>query len=94
MNREQFKKTVDVVGGQFTFETEKYEGMIGVTPARIVIWVDDRGFSSQSVEDDESEPKNVGEFKNADDLLETFAVDGMKFELLLPEIKSLSVMMT
>ena len=88
MTKDQFKIALSVSGGQFTFQADRYEGMIGITPANVVIWVDDIG-------SDSDEPKNIGEFNSVSDLLEKFNVDGESFVAsILPRIKSLNMLRT
>ena len=78
---------LSIGGGQFDFFTDKHEGMIGVDPSKIVIWVDEKGFS---VSPGEGEPKNYGEFKTIDDLFSGFMVDGLPFvDAVLPDIPKL-----
>ena len=55
MKRDDFKNALARTGGQFVFYTDTHEGMIGITPSRIVIWVDYLGFSKIANEDDEEE---------------------------------------
>ena len=83
MTKEKFKKVLDVQGGQFEFETDQNEGMIGISPSQVVIWVDDLGFC-------EGEPEYIGYYRSVDELLEKFKVNGKPFaETLLPEIGKL-----
>jgi hypothetical protein len=88
MTKNHFKSTLNVSGGQFDFQTDKHEGMIGISPASVVIWVDD-------IDADRDEPKNIGEFKNIDELLEKFNVDGEPFVVtILPKITELNMIRT
>lgn len=90
MTKERFRNELDVVGGMFIFNTNKHEGMIGVTMSNVVVWVDDNGFGERA---DEAEPRNVGEFNSIDELLSKFNVDGKSFaEYVLPEISKLHKM--
>ena len=91
MTKEQFKKRVNVFAGQFWFTTKKYEGMVGVSNREYIIWVDDLGYGTRQVdEDSDGEPRNQGEYKNVDELLTTFMVDGELFaESVLPAIEQL-----
>ena len=91
MTKEQFKKRVNVFAGQFWFTTKKYEGMVGVSNREYIIWVDDLGYGTRQVdEDSDGEPRNQGEYKNLDELLSTFMVDGELFaESVLPAIEQL-----
>lgn len=96
MTNEQFRSAINVTGGQFDFETDKYEGMVGVSHSSVVIWVDDIGYSKPSGDtDDGTEPRNIGYYKSSDDLLEQFKVDGILFsDSVLPEIKELVRILT
>lgn len=88
MTKDQFKSVLSVSGGQFYFQTDRHEGMIGISPASVVIWVDDIGT-------DRDEPKHIGEFNNVSDLLDEFEVDGESFvENILPEITKLNMLRT
>ena len=88
MKVEQFEQKLRVNGGQFYFSTNKHEGMIGVSPSKVLIWVDAIGFSEGG---GESIPRNVGEYECVDELLKVFFVDGEKFvDSILPKIESLS----
>ena len=91
MTKEQFKKRVNVFAGQFWFTTKKYEGMVGVSNREYIIWVDDLGYGTRQVdESSDREPRNIGEYKNVDELLSTFMVDGELFaEAVLPTIEKL-----
>ena len=91
MTKEQFKNKVNVIGGTFDFTTDKYEGLIGVSNREYIIWVDDLGYGTRQVdEDSDGEPRNQGEYKNVDELLSTFMVDGELFaESVLPAIEQL-----
>ena len=93
MTKEQFKKRVNVFAGQFGFTTKKYEGMVGVSNREYIIWVDDLGYGTRQVdEDSDGEPRNQGEYKNLDELLSTFMVDGELFaESVLPTIERLDM---
>lgn len=88
MTKDQFKSVLSVSGGQFTFQTDRYEGMIGISPASVVIWVDDIGSNRD-------EPKHIGEFTNVSDLLEKFKIDGEPFVVnILPKITKLNMLRT
>ena len=93
MTKEQFKSKVNVIGGTFDFTTDKYEGLIGVSNREYIIWVDDLGYGTRQVdEDSDGEPRNQGEYKNLDELLSTFMVDGELFaESVLPTIERLDM---
>lgn len=88
MTKNHFKSALSVSGGQFEFQTDKHEGMIGISPASVVIWVDD-------IDADGDEPKNIGEFKSVNELLEKFNVDGESFvATILPEIVEINMIRT
>ena len=88
MTKDQLKSVLDVDGGQFDFQTDNHEGMIGISPASVVIWVDD-------IDADGEEPKNIGQFKSVTELLEQFKVDGEPFVVnILPHIKKLNMLTT
>lgn len=90
MTKEKFINTLDVTGGSFVFETDIYEGFIGVSPNGIVIWVDDVGFGGLEGRD---EPRNIGEYADTSELLSGFVVDGIGFrEKVLPAIDNLRQM--
>ena len=91
MTKEQFKSKVNVIGGTFDFTTDKYEGLIGVSNREYIIWVDDLGYGTRQVdEDSDVGPRNMAEYKNVDELLSTFMVDGELFaESVLPAIEQL-----
>ena len=91
MTKEQFKSKVDVIGGTYDFFTDRYEGLIGVTNREFFIWVDDLGYGTRQVDEDcDVGPRNMGEYKNVDELLSTFMVDGELFaEAVLPTIEKL-----
>ena len=91
MTKEQFKSKVNVIGGTFDFTTDKYEGLIGVSNREYIIWVDDLGYGTRQVdEDSDVGPRNMAEYKNVDELLSTFMVDGELFaESVLPTIEKL-----
>lgn len=74
------------------FKTKKKEGLISTGLENIFIWVDEKGFSNSLNNDDEAqEPRNVGEYKNADEMLKSFKVDGELFaDVVLPYIHELS----
>ena len=83
MTKEEFKKVLDVQGGQFDFQIGRYEGMIGISPSQVVIWVDDSDFCK-------GEPEFIGYYRSVDELLEKFQVKGQLFaETLLPKIGKL-----
>ena len=83
MTKEEFKSVLDVQGGQFDFQIGRYEGMVGITPSQVVIWVDDTDFYK-------GEPEYIGYYRSVDELLEKFRVKGKPFaETLLPEISEL-----
>jgi len=87
MTKDQFEEKLCINGGQFEFNTNIYEGMIGITPSKIVIWVDKVGYSNSENED---EPKYIGEFESVEELLDTFMVADKSFaKSVLPEIASL-----
>lgn len=92
MTKSQLKTMLNVIGGQFVFATNRHEGMIGVSPAGVVIWVDDAGFGTpKNSRDDDSEPRNAGEYRSIDEMLSNFKVDGKLFvEAVLPEIEELN----
>lgn len=95
MTKNYFENTLNVYGGQFTFFTNQYEGMIGVSPSRVVIWVDDKGFGELNGDDEDLEPRNIGVFESVNELLLKFKVDGKPFiEFLLPDIKELNQIYT
>jgi hypothetical protein len=88
MTKNHFKSILNVSGGQFYFRTDKHEGMIGISPASVVIWVDD-------IDADGDEPKNIGEFKSVNELLEKFDLDGNLFVAdVLPQITKLNMLRT
>jgi len=88
MTRDRFKSELSIRGGQFDFQTDRHEGMIGINPSSIVIWVDD-------ISADGDEPKYIGEFKDVDELLEEFKVDGESFATnVLPKIIKLNMLLT
>lgn len=91
MTKEQFKSKVNVIGGTFYFTTDKYEGLIGVSNREFFVWVDDLGYGTRQVdEDSDVGPRNIGEYKDVDELLSTFMVDGELFaESVLPTIEKL-----
>ena len=91
MTKEQFKSKVNVIGGTFYFTTDKYEGLIGVSNREFFVWVDDLGYGTRQVdEDSDVGPRNMAEYKNVDELLSTFMVDGELFaESVLPAIEQL-----
>ena len=92
MTQNQFYKELAVQGGQFDFRTAQYEGMIGISPDSVVIWVDNIGFGEEKAD---NEPMHYGEFKNVGELLEHFKVDGRLFvESVLPEIDILCRLLT
>lgn len=87
MTNDLFKELLNISGGQFEFYTDKHEGMIGLSPSQIMIWVDDLGFGKIT---DDVEPKNIGYYNSIDDLLKTFKVDNELFaDNVLPQITSL-----
>jgi hypothetical protein len=95
MTREQFKKELSSGAGQLTIKTDKYVGMIGISPSNILIWVDDPDFWGPASARNIDGPRNIGEFRDADELLNEFEVDGRKFaDSVLPEIKKLIVVIT
>lgn len=91
MTKEQFKNKVNVIGGTFDFTTDRYEGMVGVSNREYIIWVDDLGYGTRQVDESSNrEPRNIGEYKDVDELLSTFMVDGELFaESVLPTIEKL-----
>ena len=91
MTKEQFKSRVNVIGGTFWFATGKYEGLIGVSNREFFIWVDDLGYGTRQVDEDcDVGPRNMAEYKNVDELLSSFMVDGELFaESVLPTIEKL-----
>ena len=93
MTKEQFKSKVDVLGGTFGFTTDRYEGMVCVSNREYIIWADDLGYGTRQVEESsDREPRNIGEYKNVDELLSTFMVDGELFaEAVLPTIEQLKM---
>lgn len=64
------------IGGTFEFSTSKYEGMIFSVENEVFIWVDDIGFSKSPID---AEPRNVGEYKTIDEMLDNFKVDNEMF---------------
>ena len=52
MTRNQFYEELAVTGGQFNFRTAMYEGMIGISPNSLVIWVDNIGFGESNIDDE------------------------------------------
>lgn len=94
MTKETLKDILSGAGGQFVFSTDQHEGMIGITPASVVIWVDKIGYNNAEAED-EAEPQNAGKFKNVDELLEAFKVDSVLFsEKILPQVETLNRILT
>lgn len=92
MTKDRFREALNINGGQFDFFTEKHEGMIGVSPTKIVIWVDGTGYSKKA---EETEPKNIGEYESVDELLGNFRVDGGIFaDNVLPEITKLNKLLS
>ena len=93
MTKEQFKSKVDVLGGTFGFTTDRYEGMVGVSNREYIIWADDLGYGTRQIDEDcDVGPRNMGEYKNVDELLSTFMVDGELFaEAVLPTIEQLKM---
>lgn len=89
MEKEQFIKRLNGnlnVGGTFNFFTARYEGFIFWMKGsrRLVIWVDDKGFTSPENSSD-AEPRNIGEFQSIEEMLAKFKVDGTLFaESVLP----------
>ena len=85
MTKEQFKSKVNVIGGTFYFTTDKYEGLTGVSNREFFVWVDDLGYGTRQVdEDSDVGPRNMAEYKNVDELLSTFMVDGELPNLCCP----------
>ncbi|MBO5976462.1 MAG: hypothetical protein J6P94_04735 [Oscillospiraceae bacterium] len=92
MTRNQFYEELAVTGGQFNFRTAMHEGMIGISPNSLVIWVDNIGFGESKIDD---EPMCFGEFQSIGELLDSFKVDGKLFsESVLPEIDKLYRLLT
>lgn len=95
MEKEQFIKRLNGnlnVGGTFNFFTARYEGFIFWMKGsrRLVIWVDDKGFTSPENSSD-AEPRNIGEFHSIEEMLAKFKVDGTLFaESVLPTIEKLN----
>lgn len=95
MEKEKFIKRLNGnldVGGTFNFFTEQYEGFIFWMKGsrRLVIWVDDKGFSSSENSSD-AKPKSIGEFQSIEEMLETFKVDGTLFaKAILPNVEKLN----
>ena len=95
MKKEQFIERLNGnlnVGGTFNFFTERYEGFIFWLKGsrRLVIWVDDKGFSSLGNNRDAG-PRNTGEFQSIEEMLAKFKVDGALFaESVLPTIEKLN----
>lgn len=88
MTKDRIKEILSISGGQFDYRTGKYEGMLGVSPNSIVVWADDVGFSNATNDNDDAEPRNVGEFATVDEMLAQFRVDGELFaDVVLPDIK-------
>ena len=76
MEKEQFIKRLNGnlnVGGTFNFFTARYEGFIFWMKGsrRLVIWVDDKGFTSPENSSD-AEPRNIGEFQSIEEMLAKF----------------------
>lgn len=89
MTKDRIKEILNISGGQLDFRTGKHEGMFGISPNKIVVWVDDVGFSDS--ENDNAEPKNIGEFATVEEMLAQFRVDGELFaDVVLPEIKEIT----
>ena len=95
MEKEQFIKRLNGnlnVGGTFRFFTEQYEGFIFWMKGsrRLVIWADDKGYSSPENHRDAG-PRNIGEFQSIEEMLAKFKVDGVLFaESVLPTIEKLN----
>lgn len=95
MKKEQFIERLNGnlnVGGTFNFFTEQHDGFIFWLKGsrRLVIWVDDKGFSSLENSSD-AEPRNIGEFQSIEEMLAKFKVDGALFaESVLPTIEKLN----
>ena len=88
MTKKQFESVLDVQGGQFEFRTDRYEGMVGVSPSAVVIWVDYLNVNGH-------EPKYVGSYGSIRELLEAFYVEGQAFATaILPEISGLNLLIT
>ena len=88
MTKDHFKSLLNVSGGQFAFQTDRHEGMIGISPASVVVWVDD-------IDADGDEPKYIGEYKSVNELLEKFKVDDEHFVAnILPKITNLNMLKT
>lgn len=96
MTKEQIKKTLNVSGGQFRLSTKTQEGMIGVCPANVFIWVDDKGSGNPENRGNSNKgPKNVGIFESVQEMLEQFKVNGVLFsESVLPDIEKLEPIYT
>lgn len=95
MTKEQFKSKFNISGGQFVFNTDKHEGMIGISPLKVFIWVDVRGWANKPNVNDDLEPSNIGEFETVDELLSSFKVGEKLFsEFVLPNINKLNQIYT
>ena len=91
MTKEQIKKTLNVSGGRFRLSTKTQEGMIGVCPENVFIWVDDKGRGNPENRGNGNDgPRNIGLFGSVQEMLEQFRVDGAFFsESVLPDITDL-----
>lgn len=95
MEKEQFIERLNGnlnVGGTFNFFTEQHDGFIFWLKGsrRLVIWVDNKGFSSQE-NNNGTEPRNIGEFQSIEEMLAKFKVDGTLFaESVLPTVEKLN----
>lgn len=95
MEKEQFIERLNGnlnVGGTFNFFTEQHDGFIFWLKGsrRLVIWVDNKGFSSQE-NNNGAEPRNIGEFQSVEEMLAKFKVDGTLFaESVLPTVEKLN----
>ena len=95
MEKEQFIERLNGnlnVGGTFNFFTEQHDGFIFWLKGsrRLVIWVDNKGFSSQE-NNNGTEPRNIGEFQSVEEMLAKFKVDGTLFaESVLPTVEKLN----
>ena len=86
MEKEQFIKRLNGnlnVGGTFNFFTARYEGFIFWMKGsrRLVIWVDDKGFTSPENSSD-AEPRNIGEFQSIEEMLAKFKVVSRTIRLI------------
>ena len=91
MTKEQIKRILNVSGGRFRLSTKTQEGMIGVCPENVFIWVDDKGRGNPENRGNGNDgPRNIGFFGSVQEMLEQFMVDGVLFsESVLPDREEL-----